>query len=90
MDGMLALVSILFIPIGALLMLDALSDRKYREAALIIIMTIVLGVIHYVCITDLPDPQHYPWYLKAAFPVGIYLGTILVVLFLCNTKGNGK
>jgi uncharacterized membrane protein YdjX (TVP38/TMEM64 family) len=90
MDSMLALVSILSIPIGALLMLDALSERRYREAALIIIMTILLGVIHYVCITDLPDPHHYPWYLKAALPVGIFLSTIFAALFFCNSKRNGK
>lgn len=86
MDATLALVSILFIPIGAMIMLDALSDRRYREAALILIMTIILGVIHYVCLMDLPDAQHYPWYLKAAFPVGIFFCTIFVVLFVFNHK----
>jgi hypothetical protein len=90
MDATLALVSILFIPIGALIMLDALSDRRYREAALIIIMTIIMGVIHYVCVVDLPDPQHYPWYLKAAFPVGIYFATIFVALFVFNSNHNEK
>ncbi len=90
MDAMLALVSMLFIPVGALLMLDALSDRRYREAALLIIMTIVLGVIHFLSIEGLPDPRHYPWYWKVAFPVGIYFGTIFVVLFLCYSKRNGK
>jgi len=90
MDAMLALVSILSIPIGALLMLDALSERRYREAALIIIMSIVMGVIYYIFTVDLPDPHHFPWYWKAAFPVGIYLGTIFVVLIVCKTKRNGK
>jgi hypothetical protein len=90
MDAMLALVSLLFIPLGALMMLDALSDRRYREAALIIIMTIVLGVIHYVSIADLPDTHHYPWYWQVAFPIGLYFGTILVALFLCNSNQNGK
>ena len=76
MDAMLAFVSMLFIPVGALLMLDALSDRRYRKAALLIIMTIVLGVIHYASVTDMPDPRHYPWYWKVAFPIGIYFSTI--------------
>ena len=90
MDAMLALVSILFIPLGAVMMLDALFDRRYREGALFIVMTIVLGVIHYVSVADLPDPHHFPWYWKAAFPVGIYLGTIFVALFVCRSKRNGK
>jgi len=90
MDALLALITILFIPLGALMMLDALSERRYREAALIIIMTIVLGVIHYVCIKDLPDPHHFAWYWKMAFPFGIFLCTIFAALFLCNSKRNGK
>ena len=90
MDGMLALVSILFIPLGALMVLDALSDRRYREAALFIVMTIVLGVIHYLSIEGLPDPHHYPWYWKIAFPVGIFLCTIFVALFVFNSKRSGK
>ena len=90
MDAMLAMVSLLFIPLGALIMLDALSDRRYREAALFSVMTIALGVIHYLSIEGLPDPHHYPWYWKIAFPVGIFLCTIFVSLFLCNSKRNGK
>jgi len=73
MDAMLALVSALFIPIGTLIMLDALSDRRYREVALSIIMTIVLGVIHYVCISELPDPHHFPWYWREGGISGSYL-----------------
>jgi MFS family permease len=90
MDAMLALVSSLIIPLSAFMMLDALSDRRYREVALFIVMTIVMGVIYYLCISELPDPDHFPWYWKAAFPVGLYFGTIFVLLFVFNSNNDEK
>ncbi len=90
MDAMFALISSLIIPLSAFMMLDALSDRRYREVAFFIVMAIVLGVIHYISISEMPDPHHSPWYWKVAFPVGIYFGTIFVLLFVFNSKNDEK
>lgn len=68
------------------LMLYALSDRRYREVAFFIVMAVMAGVANYVCMSELPDPHHSPWYWKVAFPVGIYFSTIFVVLFVYNHK----
>jgi hypothetical protein len=90
MDAMFVLISSLIIPLSAFMMLDALSDRRYREVAFFIVMAIVLGVIYYISISELPDPHHYPWYWKAAFPVGLYFGTIFVLLFVFNSNNDEK
>jgi len=90
MDAMLALVSALIIPACAFMMLDAFSDRRFREAAFFIVMAVVLGVIYYISISELPDPGHSPWYWKAAFPVGLYFGTIFVLLFVFNSNSDEK
>jgi hypothetical protein len=86
MDAMLALVSSLIIPACAFMMLDAHSDRRYREVAFFIVMAVFAGVGNYVCMSELPEPHHFPWYWNVAFPVGIYFGTIFVVLFVFNHK----
>jgi hypothetical protein len=72
------------------MMLDALSDRRYREVAFFIVMAIVLGVIYYISISEMPDPHHSPWYWKVAFPVGLYFGTIFVLLFVFNSNNDEK
>jgi len=90
MDAMFVLLSSLIIPLYALMTLDALSDRRYREVAFYIVIAAVTGVASFVSLSALPDPDHYAWYWKAAFPVGIYLGTILVALFVCRSKRKGK
>jgi len=90
MDAMFVLLSSLIIPLYALMMLDALSDRRYREVAFYIIIAVVTGVANYVSMSALPDPDHSPWYLKAAFPIGLYFGTILVALFVFNSNNEEK
>ena len=90
MDSMFVLISSLIIPLCAWMMLDALSDRRYREVAFFIVMAIVLGVIYYISISEMPDPHHSPWYWKVAFPVGLYFGTIFVLLFVFNSNNDEK
>ena len=90
MNALLVLVSSLVIPLCAFMMLDALSDRRYREAAFFIVMAVVAGVANYVCMSELPDLHHSPWYWKVAFPVGIYFCTIFVLLFVFNSNNEAK
>ena len=73
-----------------LVMLDALSDRRYREVAFFIVMAVMAGVANYVCMSELPDPHHFPWYWNVGFPVGIYFCTIFVLVFVFNSNNDEK
>jgi peptidoglycan/LPS O-acetylase OafA/YrhL len=90
MDGLLAIVSGILIFVCALLILLAIERRRYRELVLITGMTIISGVICYASFDALPDSNGYSWYLKAAFPVGIFLFSVIAFLVASSPKGKRK
>jgi hypothetical protein len=90
MDGLLAMVSAIYICAGAVIILDAISRQQYLVLAFFIITTIFSGVICYLSLDALPDSQAYAWYWKAAAPVGMFLFSIIGILIAsfstCNRK----
>ena len=86
MDSLLAMVSGLIVFVGALIILDAVARRRYKALAFFTATTIVLGVICYISLADLPNPHGYPWYWKAAVPVGMFLFAVFCAFAMSTPK----
>jgi FtsH-binding integral membrane protein len=90
MDGLLAMVSAICIFISALIILDAISRRQHLVLAFFSATTVFSGVICYISLDALPDPQGLPRYLKAAVPVGVFLFSIIGILVASSPNRKRK
>jgi amino acid permease len=91
MDAMLAMGSALLVFMCALCIFDASARSKYKERAFFIAIIICSGLVCYISLSNLPDSRNYPWYWKAAIPVGIFLiGVISTFFVFASPKGNRK
>jgi MFS family permease len=90
MDSLLATVSGIIIFVGALIILDSVSRRRYKVLAFFTATTIVSGAICYISLAELPDLHANPWYWKAAVPVGMLLFAIIGAFAIPTLKRREK
>ena len=90
MEAFFAIMACVIIQIGALIMLDDLSHRRYREVAYFIFIVVLAGVMFYVGMSKSPDFQHTPWYQILAWPVGTFIFTIYTAFCILNSNHKGK